>query len=44
MELTLPDYTFVMYDPSEIAAAALCASMRLLEDEAEWVGSFIIHK
>ncbi|XP_071844621.1 G2/mitotic-specific cyclin-B-like [Apostichopus japonicus] len=36
MELTLPDYTFVMYDPSEIAAAALCASMRLLEDEAEW--------
>lgn len=36
MELTLPDYSFVQYDPSEIAAAALCASMKLLQKDAEW--------
>ncbi|XP_033121875.1 G2/mitotic-specific cyclin-B-like [Anneissia japonica] len=36
MELTLPDYEMVQYDPSEIAAAALCLSMKLLDAEAEW--------
>ncbi|XP_077988545.1 G2/mitotic-specific cyclin-B-like [Glandiceps talaboti] len=36
MELTLQDYDFVQYDPSEIAAAALCLSQKILADDAEW--------
>ena len=42
MELTLPDYAFVPYDPSEIAAAALCLSNKILEPEMEWVNLLII--
>ena len=36
MELTLVDYDMVHYRPSEIAAASLCLSQRLLED-LPWV-------
>ncbi|XP_072038247.1 G2/mitotic-specific cyclin-B-like [Amphiura filiformis] len=36
MELTLPEYDFVQYDPSEIAAAALNLAMQLLEPDVEW--------
>lgn len=36
MEVTLPDYTSVQYLPSEIAAAALCLSLKLI-DNSEWV-------
>ena len=28
MELTLPEYSFCSYLPSELAAAALCLSLR----------------
>lgn len=37
MELTLPEYAFVPYDPSEIAAAALCLSSQMIEPDTEWV-------
>ncbi|XP_071949256.1 G2/mitotic-specific cyclin-B-like [Antedon mediterranea] len=36
MELTLPEYEMVQYNPSEIAAAALCLSMKLLDTDAQW--------
>nr|AAL05452.1 cyclin B [Patiria pectinifera] len=36
MELTLPEYSFVKYDPSEIAAAALCLSTKILDEDMEW--------
>lgn len=42
MELTLPEYDFVKYDPSEIAAAALYLSMSLIEPDAEW-SSTLVH-
>lgn len=38
MELTLPEYNFCHYLPSELAAAALCLSLRLL-DESDTDGS-----
>jgi cyclin B len=38
MELTLVDYASVKFLPSEIAAAALCLSMKLL-DKSEWVNN-----
>lgn len=37
MELTLPEFGFVKFDPSEIAAAALYLSMQLIEPDVEWV-------
>lgn len=36
MELTLPEFEFVKFDPSEIAAAALYLSMQLIEPDVEW--------
>lgn len=36
MELTIIEYDMVQYYPSEIAAAALCLSMKLL-DGTKWV-------
>ncbi|XP_071964475.1 G2/mitotic-specific cyclin-B-like [Antedon mediterranea] len=36
MELTLPEYEMVQYNPSEIAAAALYLSMKLLDTDAKW--------
>ena len=40
MELTLIDYDMAHYHPSEIAAAALCLSMKLYDgEEANWVSS-----
>ncbi|NP_001158480.1 cyclin B [Saccoglossus kowalevskii] len=36
MELTLQEYGFVQYNPSEIAAAALCLSMKLLDESSTW--------
>nr|P15206.1 RecName: Full=G2/mitotic-specific cyclin-B [Marthasterias glacialis]CAA34624.1 unnamed protein product [Marthasterias glacialis] len=42
MELTLPEYAFVPYDPSEIAAAALCLSSKILEPDMEW-GTTLVH-
>ncbi|XP_070542096.1 G2/mitotic-specific cyclin-B-like [Ptychodera flava] len=36
MELTLQEYDFVQYDPSEIAAAALLLSLKVLDDDPEW--------
>nr|CAO99272.1 cyclin B [Astropecten aranciacus] len=36
MELTLQEYSFVQYDPSEIAAAALCLSAKIKESDMEW--------
>ncbi|XP_022100841.1 G2/mitotic-specific cyclin-B-like [Acanthaster planci] len=41
MELTLPEYSFVQYDPSEIAAAALCLSTKILEPGAEWTKTLV---
>lgn len=38
MELTIVDYDLVHQPPSLIAAAALCLSMRVLDD-SEWVSS-----
>lgn len=38
MELTLPEYSFCHYLPSELAAAALCLSLRIL-DENDMDGS-----
>lgn len=35
MELTIVEYDMVHYSPSQIAAAALCLSMKLL-DESQW--------
>lgn len=32
MELTLPEYSFCHYLPSELAAAALCLSLRILDE------------
>ena len=40
MELTITDYDLVHYHPSQIAAAALCLSMKTL-DNLEWVSSEI---
>nr|CAD55604.1 Cyclin B [Marthasterias glacialis] len=42
MELTLPEYAFVPYDPSEIPAAALCLSSKILEPDMEW-GTTLVH-
>lgn len=42
MEMTLPEYDFVQYDPSEIAAAALNLAMQLLEPDVEW-SSTLVH-
>ncbi|XP_071794452.1 G2/mitotic-specific cyclin-B [Asterias amurensis] len=42
MELTLPEYAFVPYDPSEIAAAALCLSSQMIEPDTEW-NSTLVH-
>ena len=36
MELTLPEYDLVQYDPSEIAAAAIYLSIALLDGESTW--------
>lgn len=36
MELTLIDYDMVHYYPSEIAAAALCLSLKVFDD-SDWV-------
>ena len=36
MELTIVDYGMVHYYPSQIAAAALCLSMKLM-DGSDWV-------
>ncbi|XP_072167554.1 G2/mitotic-specific cyclin-B-like [Diadema setosum] len=36
MELTLPEYDMVKYDPSEIAAAAIYLSMTLLDPDSRW--------
>nr|NP_001028696.2 cyclin B [Strongylocentrotus purpuratus] len=36
MEITLPEYSMVQYDPSEIAAAAIYLSMALLGSEDNW--------
>lgn len=38
MELSLVDYGMVHYHPSEIAAAALYLSMKVLDTDAEWTG------
>ena len=38
MELSIVDYDMVHYHPSEIAASALCLSMKVLGD-SEWVSS-----
>ena len=43
MELTLPEYSFVKYDPSEIAAAALCIATKILDQSTEWVSAVAIH-
>ena len=40
MELTIVEYDMVQYLPSQIAAAALCLSMRLL-DNSKWVNTLI---
>ena len=37
MELTIVEYDMAQLLPSEIAAAALCLSMKLLSEEPEWV-------
>lgn len=36
MEMTLPEYSMVQYDPSEIAAAAIYLSMALLGTDESW--------
>uniref|UniRef100_A0A2P2I3H3 G2/mitotic-specific cyclin-B-like n=1 Tax=Hirondellea gigas TaxID=1518452 RepID=A0A2P2I3H3_9CRUS len=36
MELCQPDYNMCQYKASEIGAAALCLSMRLIGDQTEW--------
>ena len=38
MELTIVEYDMVQYLPSQIAAAALCLSMKLL-DNSKWVST-----
>nr|AAO73601.1 cyclin B [Lytechinus variegatus] len=43
MEITLPEYNMVQYDPSEIAAAALYMSMRLLGSEEDGWGAKMTH-
>jgi len=48
MELTLPEYSFSCYLPSELAAAALCLSLRILdENETEpnelWNASMVFY-
>lgn len=42
MEVTLPDYTSVKFLPSEIAAAALCLALKLLDNSA-WVNTFLYY-
>ena len=42
MELTIIEYDMVQYNPSEIAAAALSLSMKLL-DGSQWVRPFSAH-
>ena len=41
MELTIVEYDMVQYLPSQIAAGALCLSMKLL-DNSKWV-SYLVH-
>ena len=41
MELTIIQYDMVQYNPSEIAAAALCLSIKLL-DGSQWVRHFSV--
>lgn len=44
MELTIVDYESVHLPPSEIAAAALCLSMKILdEDSNEWTDTLAYH-
>nr|XP_054756720.1 G2/mitotic-specific cyclin-B-like [Lytechinus pictus] len=43
MEITLPEYNMVQYDPSEIAAAALYMSMTLLGSEGDSWGAKMTH-
>lgn len=38
MELTIVEYDLVQYLPSQIAAAALCLSMKVL-DSSQWVST-----
>lgn len=40
MELTIIEYDMVQYNPSQIAAAALCLSMKLL-DGSKWVSYMV---
>ena len=42
MELTIIEYEMVQYYPSHVAAAALCLSMKLL-DNSRWVSLYCIH-